>query len=65
MIIIQNYAGKKQKSYKIHDNENYRIIGQGEVHHRMYKRLKLGGGQAYDHSSDQTTVVAKATRNKA
>jgi hypothetical protein len=27
-------------------------------------RLKLGGGQAYDRSSDQTTVVAKATGNK-
>jgi hypothetical protein len=28
-----------------------RNIGQGEAQHRKYKRLKLGGGQAYDHSS--------------
>jgi hypothetical protein len=35
-----------------HDNENVRNIGQGEARHRKYKRLKLGGGQAYDHSSD-------------
>jgi hypothetical protein len=47
-----------------HDNENVRNIGQGEARHRKYKRLKLGGGQAYDRSSDYT-VVAEATRNRA
>jgi hypothetical protein len=31
-----------------HDNENVRNIGQGEARHRKHKRLKLGGGQAYD-----------------
>jgi hypothetical protein len=35
-----------------HKNEHFRSIGQGEVRHRKYKRLKLGGGQAYDRSSD-------------
>jgi hypothetical protein len=35
-----------------HDNENVRNIGQAEARHRKYKRLKLGGGQAYDRSSD-------------
>jgi hypothetical protein len=34
------------------DKENVRTIGQGEARHRKYKRLKLGGGQAYDRSSD-------------
>jgi hypothetical protein len=34
-----------------HDNDNVCSIGQGEAPHRKYKRLKLGGGQAYDHSS--------------
>jgi hypothetical protein len=29
-----------------------RGIGQGEARHKKYKRLKLGGGQAYDRSSD-------------
>jgi hypothetical protein len=38
--VIQNYV-----------NENVRNIGQGEARHRKYKRLKLGGGQAYDRSS--------------
>jgi hypothetical protein len=33
-----------------HKNPNVRAIGQGEPRHRKYKRLKLGGGQAYDHS---------------
>jgi hypothetical protein len=43
-----------------HENEHVRFIGQGEATHtsRKYKRLKLGGGQAYDHSSDQAAVVA-------
>jgi hypothetical protein len=35
-----------------HENENVRNIGQGEARQRKYKRLKLGGGQAYDRSSD-------------
>jgi hypothetical protein len=35
-----------------HDNENVRNIGQGEARHRKCKRLKLGGGQAHDRSSD-------------
>jgi hypothetical protein len=30
-----------------------------------YKRLKLGGGQIYDRSSDWTAVVAGATNNMA
>jgi hypothetical protein len=35
-----------------HENEHVRTIEQGEARHRKYKRLKLGGGQAYDRSSD-------------
>jgi hypothetical protein len=34
-----------------HENENVHNIGQGEAQHRKYKRLKLGGVQAYDLSS--------------
>jgi hypothetical protein len=33
-----------------HENPNVRAIGQGELRHRKYKRLKLGGGKAYDRS---------------
>jgi hypothetical protein len=33
-------------------NPNVRNIEQGKAQHRKYKRLKLGGGQAYDRSSD-------------
>jgi hypothetical protein len=39
--VIQNY-----------ENEHIRCIGQVEARHRKYKRRKLGGGQAYDSSSD-------------
>jgi hypothetical protein len=35
-----------------HDNKNLRNIGQGGARHRKYKRLKPGGGHAYDRSSD-------------
>jgi hypothetical protein len=40
-VVIQN-----------HENANFRNIGQGEARHRKYKRLILGGGQAYNRSSD-------------
>jgi hypothetical protein len=33
------------------ENEHVRGIGQGEARHRKYKRLKLGGGQAYNRSN--------------
>jgi hypothetical protein len=35
-----------------HENHHVRSIGQGEARHRKYKRLKLGGGKAYDSSSE-------------
>jgi hypothetical protein len=35
-----------------HENEHVRSIGQGEAGHRKYRRLKLGGGQGFDRSSD-------------
>jgi hypothetical protein len=35
-----------------HPNPNVRAIGQGEAIRKKYKRLKLGGGQAYYRSSD-------------
>jgi hypothetical protein len=35
-----------------HANPNVRSTGKGEARHRKYKRLKHGGGQAYDRSAD-------------
>jgi hypothetical protein len=35
-----------------HVNQNVHGTGKGEARHRTYKRLKLGGGQAYDLSAD-------------
>jgi hypothetical protein len=40
-----------------HDNEHIRGIGLGDVRHRRYKKLKLGGGQACDPSNDRAAVV--------
>jgi hypothetical protein len=33
-------------------------VGQGEARHRKYNGLNLGGGRAYDCSSDEAAVVA-------
>jgi hypothetical protein len=49
---ITKLCKQQAEVIKNHDNENVRIIGHGEARHRMYKRLKLGGGHAYDRSSD-------------
>jgi hypothetical protein len=66
---IHDYITKlwrqQAKVIQNHENANVRNIGQGEPRHRKYKRLKLGGGQAYDRSSDQTVVVAGAIIDKA
>jgi hypothetical protein len=35
-----------------HVNPNVRVIKHEEARHRKYKRLTLGGGQAYDRSTD-------------
>jgi hypothetical protein len=35
-----------------HRNPIVRGIGQGQAKHRKYKRLKLGGSQAYDRPDD-------------
>jgi hypothetical protein len=48
---ITKLCRQQAEVIKNHDNENVRSIVQGETPHRKYKRLKLGGGQAYDRSS--------------
>jgi hypothetical protein len=40
-----------------HVNTNLHGIGQGKARHWKYKRLKLGGGQAYNCSADCTFRV--------
>jgi hypothetical protein len=35
-----------------HENANVRYIGQDEPRHKIYNKLKLGGGQTHDRSSD-------------
>jgi hypothetical protein len=43
---------KQAEVIQSHVNEHVRGIGQVEARHGKYKRLKLGGGQAYNRSSD-------------
>jgi hypothetical protein len=47
-----DFESQQTKVMQNHDNANVGNIGQGEPRHIKYKRLKLGGGQAYDRSSD-------------
>jgi hypothetical protein len=49
---ITKLSRRQAEAIQNHENANVRNIGQGEAWHRKYKRLKLGGGQAYDRSSD-------------
>jgi hypothetical protein len=54
----------RQQRQVIRNHENIHVcnIRQGEdALRRIYKRLKFGGGQAYDSSSDSIAVVAGAT----
>jgi hypothetical protein len=51
-INVQRLRGKQAEVIQNHLNPNVRASGQGEAMHRKHKRLKLGGGQAYDRSSD-------------
>jgi hypothetical protein len=48
---IKTLCRQQTEVIQNHDYENVRTIDQGEARHRKYKRLKLGGGQAYDRSS--------------
>jgi hypothetical protein len=48
---ITKLCRRQAEVIRNHENPNVRAIGQGEPRHGKYKRLKLGGGQAYDRSS--------------
>jgi hypothetical protein len=55
ILYMQEYITKlcrtQAKLILNHVNPNVHGIRQGEARHRKYKRLKLGGGQAYDSSA--------------
>jgi hypothetical protein len=41
-----------------YNSQRFGNIGKGEAQHKKKcKRLKLGGGEAYDHSNDKAAVV--------
>jgi hypothetical protein len=50
--LITKLCRKQAKIIQNHGNANVCNIGQGQPRHRKFKRLKLGGGQAYHRSSD-------------
>jgi hypothetical protein len=49
---ITKLCRQQAEGIQNHENEHVRSIGQGEARRRKYKRLKRGGGQAYDRSSN-------------
>jgi hypothetical protein len=49
---ITKLLRQQEETIQNHENEHVRGIGQGEARHRKYKRLKLGGGQAYVRSNN-------------
>jgi hypothetical protein len=50
--LYKKLCRKQAKVIQNHENKHVPSIGQGKTRHRKYKTLKLGGGQAYDRSSD-------------
>jgi hypothetical protein len=56
-IYVTKLCRQQAEVTKNNENENVRDIRTDTAQHKKYKRLKLGGGQAYDHSSDWATVV--------
>jgi hypothetical protein len=51
---VQKLCRKQAEVIQNHENEHVGSIRQGEARQRRYKRLKLGGGQTYDRSSEVT-----------
>jgi hypothetical protein len=49
---ITKLCGQQAGVIQNHETANVRDIGKVQFRHRRYNRLKLGGGQAYDRSSD-------------
>jgi hypothetical protein len=45
---VTKVCRKQAEVVQNHENMNVSNIGQSEAQHRKFKRLKLGGGQAYD-----------------
>jgi hypothetical protein len=52
-----NLCRKQAEVMQNHENEHVCGTGQGEARHRKYKRLKLGGSQAYDLSTKFAVVA--------
>jgi hypothetical protein len=50
---ITKLCRKQAEVIENHLNPNVRATGQGDAMHRKHIGLKLGDGQAYDHSSDE------------
>jgi hypothetical protein len=51
-LTVTRLCRRQAEVIQNHENKHIHIIAQGEVGYRKYERLKLGGGQAYDRSSD-------------
>jgi hypothetical protein len=49
---IRKLCRKQAEVIRNYGNEHVRGTGQSEARHRTYKKLKPGGGQAFDRSSD-------------
>jgi hypothetical protein len=51
-VFITTLCRQQAQVVQHHENIHVRNIGRGEARHKKYKRLKLGGGQAFDRSCD-------------
>jgi hypothetical protein len=49
---IESIVQQQAEIIQNNENEHVRGVGQGEARHRKYKKLKLGGVQSEECSSD-------------
>jgi hypothetical protein len=52
MILLQKSCRQQAEVVQNYDSGNFRNMGRGEAVQRKHKRLKRGGGQDYDRSSN-------------
>jgi hypothetical protein len=62
---ITNLRKQQAQGIQNHESTHIQNTEQGKARHRKYTRLKLGGGQEYDRSIDQTAAAARVTFDRA
>jgi len=58
IVFITKLRRQPAEVIQNHEHINVRNIDQSKAQHRKYKRLKLGGGQPYNHCNVQAVTIS-------